>query len=113
MSKMGFHASLYIFEKVPSEYIPFKGNLPVLDVCHKKEYMELVQNKIYVEECPDWAQEATNIGEFIFTLENNFKEYLKSVGKLDEWGKMKSPDKATELVKFLDSQSLGLSSLEI
>lgn len=113
MSKMGYHASLHIFEETPSQYLPFSGNIPVLDKCYKKDYMDYVQNKMYVEDCPDWVQEATLTGEFIFTLELNFKDYLKNKKLLDKWSDMSSSDRATVLVRFLDSQSLGLSALEL
>lgn len=113
MSKLGYHALLNIFEDTPSKYIPFSGQLPILDVSKKEEYNKYLFNEEFVEDCPEWVQDAVYKGEFVFTLDYNFKQYLKSKNMLDKWDSIKSSERATTLVRFLDSQSIGLESLEL
>ena len=113
LSKAGYVVMPFIFSDKPSKYIPFKGEFPVLDRCHYNEFNTIVKEREYVDECPDWMQEAINKGLFMQRLNNAFLEHLNTTGLFDKWKQMKSSDKATELVRFLDTQCLDLSSLNI
>ena len=113
LSKAGYVVMPFIFSDKPSKYIPFKGEFPVLDRCNYDEFNTIVKEKEYVDECPDWMQEAINKGLFMQRLNNAFVEHLHTTDLFDKWKQMKSSDKATELVRFLDTQCLDLSSLNI
>lgn len=102
----------YITEFTPSAIIPFKGNFPLLPPYKIDDFSKGIEH-IYLDECEDWIQDLVVKGVRMQSIEEGFREYLDSNGITDKFNEMKSADKATELVRFLDAHSLTFKSLEI
>jgi hypothetical protein len=107
-------ANHYIREEKPSELIPFKGEFPLLPEYRSSDYNEIIFNTEYLEDCPEWAQKIILNGERIYEIENGFKDYLNTNHiPIEKFMKMKSSDKATELIRFFNANSLTFDSLKI
>jgi hypothetical protein len=103
---------LYVSEKRPSIYVPFKGNFPLLKPYQEEEYGELIATKRYLDELPDWAQDIIGKAEKIKAIDDGFKEYLSSNRLLETFPKMPNSEKADWLVRFLNASCLTLDSLK-
>ena len=107
-------ANHYIREKQPSELIPFKGKFPILPEYKSKEYNDAIFNTEYLEDCPDWVQDVVLKGERVYNIIEGFKEYLRNNNiPIEDFKKKNNSDKATELIRFFNANSLTLDSLVI
>ena len=113
LSQQAGRVTDYLFVKKPSEYIPFKGEFPILSDWRESQFYEQVHAHMYLEECPEWMQTAVLRAEKIFTIEHGFVTYLSDNNILDKFKKMSAADKSTHLVAFLDKNCLGLDRLKI
>lgn len=105
-------ANKYIKEEKPSELIPFKGEFPILTTDKYQDYNDVIFNTGYLEDCPEWVQEVILKGERIYEIENSFIDYLRNHNiPIESFKKKSSSDKATELMRFLNANSLTLNSL--
>ena len=100
LSIQGGRASGYLFEKKPSELIPFKGEFPILEDYQKTSFYKEIQSHMYLDECPEWVQ-------------NAFPTYLQEEGLETSFMKMKASEKSTILVKWMNDNSLSLERLKI
>lgn len=113
VSKTAGEASFYIRKDKPSKLIPFKGEFPLLDPAFEKEYWEIIDSHEFVEDCPEWFQNVIFKGQRIARMDKAFKEYLNNAGIYDEFLKMKSSEKSTWLVRFLNANSMDIEALQI
>lgn len=102
-----------VSEKVPSIFIPFRGKFPLLNEGLKDEYYSYVSSSKTMDEVPAWVRDIVYKGLKIKRMEDGFKEYLRSNGIFDKFSKMSNSDKSTELVRFLNANSMDLEHLEI
>lgn len=106
-------ASRYIKLKRPSNLIPFIGNFPLLEENKYDDYDEVIYKTQYVEDCPEWVQNLIIKGQQMFLVDKAFEDYLlKKEIKPSDFLTKKNSDKATELIKFLEENSLTLNSLK-
>lgn len=103
----------YIFADKPSQYIPFKGNFPILPKWRLEEYNENLDKFQTIPQCPDWMQEALVKGERVRSIDEGFQNWLRKHNKLNDFKKFNNDEKATLLVRYLDENCLDLSSLQI
>lgn len=113
LSIQGGRVTRYLFTKKPSSLIPFKGNFPILEDYQESAFYKEIQDHAYLEECSEWVQDAVLKGDQMYLIETRFTDYLKKANLSDKFSSMKSADKATILVNFLDANSLGLERLKI
>lgn len=113
LSKQAGRVLPFISSKRPSEIIPFKGDFPIVQGYQLKEFYTQINSHEYLDECPQWVQDAVLRGEQIAVIHNGFMEYLTGKNMYDEFIKMSAADKSTELVRFMDSACLGLDRLKI
>ena len=104
---------LYIDKKRPSQLLPFRGNFPILNPAQMDLFRIACENKTYMDEIPDWAQQAIIKAQRIATIENGFKEHLLKNGILPEYMKMSGKDKAEEIKRFFNTTILDIEDLEI
>lgn len=104
---------LYIDKKRPSQLLPFRGNFPILNPAQMDLFRIACENKTYMDEIPDWAQQAIIKAQRIATIENGFKEHLLKNGILPEYMKMNGKDKAEEIKRFFNTTILDIEDLEI
>ena len=104
---------LYINQKRPSQLLPFKGNFPILNPAQMDLFRIACENKTYMDEIPDWAQQAIIKAQRIADSENGFKEYLLSNGILPEYMKMDGKKKAEEIKRFFNTTCLDIEDLII
>ena len=113
LSIQGGRVTRYLFTKKPSELIPFKGNFPILEDYQQSAFYEEIQKHMYLDECPEWVQQAVLKGEQIYLIDTRFSDYLEKANLSNKFNSMKASDKATILVNFLDNNSLGIERLNI
>jgi hypothetical protein len=113
LSIQGGRSAEYCFKKIPSEFIPFKGEFPIVENYRFNLLYQQIRDHRYLDECDLWVQDAIIKADRIFLMEKRFKEYLEKQGKLDTFQELSNPEKATLLVKFMDSDCLGWDSLTI
>ena len=113
LSIQGGRASGYLFEKKPSELIPFKGEFPILEDYQKTSFYKEIQSHMHLDECPEWVQNAVLKGDSIWAMDNGFRTYLQEEGLETSFMKMKASEKSTILVKWMNDNSLSLERLKI
>ena len=114
VSKYAGKAERVINSKKPSNLIPFKGKFPLLPQWRRDEWNEIIDNNMYTEDCPTWAQDIMFQGSRIVDIEDNFVYYLQQNNiPIEDFKKKNNSDKATELVRFFNANSLTLDSLVI
>ena len=97
----------------PSTFVPFKGKFPLLSPALQEEYYKEVSTSKTMDEVPVWVQDILNNGLKIKRIDEGFKEYLRYNGIFDKFQGMSNADKATELVRFLNANSITLEYLQI
>ena len=106
-------ASPYVRASKPSEYIPFKGEFPLVDVYSSDKYNEEIFNHEFLEDCSDWIQKIVLQGQQMYLIETDFKDYLKRNGIFEKFLSMSASDKSTELVRFMNAANLSFERLKI
>ena len=102
-----------VYEKKPSRFIPFKGNFPLCPVWREDDYWaEITSGKLF-KDVPEWCQDIINKGLKIKAMEDGFIKYLKDNALFQQFPKMSSADKTTELVRFMNANSLTFEYLNI
>ena len=113
LSVQGGRSARYCFQKKPSEYIPFKGEFPILPEYRVEELYDQIHKHKYLSECEKWAQDAIIKADRIFLMEDGFKKFLQKQNKFDDFFDLKNNEKANLLVKYMDENCLGWDSLRI
>jgi hypothetical protein len=114
VSKLAAMANDYIQSTRPSEIVPFKLSEALLEPYRAEDYYRIIENTMLIDDCPDWVQTIINKGRHMYEIERGFKEFLESGNiSVEDFKKMSSADKATELVRFFDSNSLTKECLKI
>lgn len=113
LSRAAGEASPYIRKEKPSDLIPFKGNFPLLDESKNDEWWKWINSTDTLQDCPEWMQQVIFSGQRIARIETAFIEYLKQAGIFEDFLKMKSSDKSTWLVRFLNANSMDIEALQI
>lgn len=113
LSIQGGRSSVYCGKRVPSEYIPFKGKFPIVEDYRLNELYKQIRDHRFLDECDEWVQDAIIKADRIFLMEKYFIEYLEKEGKLDTFHDLSNSEKATLLVRYMDSECLGWDSLRI
>lgn len=103
----------YVNLKTPSEYVPFKGNFPLVKTYQMDEYLLDIRSNEKLNTCKDWVKDVILQGQQIYLIENGFIQYLKDDNIFDTFDKMKSNEKADILIKFMNKNNLGLERLQI
>lgn len=112
VSKVGARALEFVFAKKPSDLVPFSGTLPVVPNYLKDKFTEEIENHMYINECSDWVQSAIYKGNEMYQIHYDFIKWLSKTGVgEDNFKEMNNSDKATELIRFLNANSLSLKSL--
>lgn len=107
-------AERMINSKKPSELIPFKGDFPLLPQWRRSDWNEIIDNNMYVEDCPKWAQDIMMKGSRMHDIDIDFMYYLQknNIG-VEEFTKKSNSDKATELMRFFNANSLTIDNLNV
>lgn len=112
VSKVGARAMEFVFADKPSDIVPFSGNLPVVPNYQKDKFIEEIESHMYISECSDWVQSAIYKGNEMYQIHYDFSKWLSKTGiGEDNFKAMDNSNKATELVRFLNANSLSLKSL--
>ena len=110
---VGNEVMTIVEEKKPSNLVPFKGNFPLLNLALRDEYYKYVASSKTLDEVPVWVEDIINKGLKIKAIDDGFREYLQSNGIFNDFRSMSNSDKATELVRFLNANSMSLEYLQI
>lgn len=107
-------AERVINSKRPSNLIPFKGDFPLLKQWRRDDWNKILDDIMYVEDCPEWAQDIMIKGARMCDIDDGFTQYLKDNNiPVEDFKKKKSSDKATELMRFFNANSLTIDNLHI
>lgn len=104
---------LYIDQERPSKLLPFKGKFPILNPAQMDLFRIACENKTYMDEIPNWAQQAIIKAQRIADIDRGFQEYLTSNGIQAKYMKMSGKDKAEEIKRFFDTTCLDVTDLII
>lgn len=110
---VGNEVMTFVEEKTPSLFVPFKGKFPLLSLALRDEYYKYVASSKTFDEVPVWVQDIIIKGLKIKAIDEGFKEYLRMNGIFQDFKSMSNSDKATELVRFLNANSMSLEYLQI
>jgi hypothetical protein len=102
-----------VSQKTPSPFIPFKGKFPLLSPALEEEYGNEISSGKNLDEVPLWVQDVINKALKIKRIDDGFVEYLKYNGIFNNFNKMSNSDKATELMRFLNANSMSFEYLNI
>lgn len=102
-----------VSQKTPSPFIPFKGSFPLLSPALEEEYENEITSGKDLDEVPLWVQDIINKALKIKRMDDGFVEYLKYNGIFNDFSKLSNADKATELMRFLNANSMSLEYLNI
>lgn len=102
-----------INEKKPSRFVPFKGNFPLLSPALEEEYSKEITSGKTIDDVAPWVRDIIYKALKIKRIDEGFVEYLKYNGIWKQFPKLSNADKATELIRFLNANSMTLEYLEI
>lgn len=102
-----------VMSKKPSNILPFKGDLPLVEPWQEDLFREGTVGRTYLDECEPWIQIALISGQRIVDIENSFREYLNQNGIVAEYFSMDGKKKAAEILRFLNANSLTVDDLVI
>lgn len=103
----------YISTKKPSEYVPFKGKLPLLEPWQEELYQEQITEHEYFDDMEVWAKDIILKAQKIRAIDRGFKEYLEQNGLLTTFFSLDNSQKATELVRFFNANCISFDALNI
>ena len=113
LSKIAGLVQPYIREKKPSEYVPFKGQFPLLEPNQYEDYQKEIEGKMWLEDCSDWVQDIILKGEQIAIIDRGFVKFLRDNNKYTDFISMKSSEKADELIRYMNANCMELSAIRI
>ncbi len=113
LSKIAGLVQPYIRLSKPSEFIPFKGQFPLLEPYKYDDYLKEITSHQWLEDCEEWVQDIILKGERIAVMEDEFVQFLKENNTYVNFVQMKSSEKADELIRYMNAHSLELSSIRI
>lgn len=112
VSKVGARAMEFVFEEKPSDLVPFDGTFPIVPAYEKDKFIEEIEQHRYISECEDWVQAAIYKGDEMYRIHYGFSKWLSKSGVgEDNFMTMDNSDKATELVRYLNANSMTLENL--
>jgi hypothetical protein len=103
-----------LYEKRPSDLIPFKGDFPLVNVLDKMSFLDRTMKYHLFDECENDIKLAVYKAEKILFLHNSFKNFLfiNSISEKDF--KSKNPKiKQDILYKWLFKNKMDIGALEI
>lgn len=113
-SVVGGMASPYVNLKQPSELIPFKGDLPMLNDIDAIKFRDTIRETLSLDELSPLFQRVATEGYRIAVMEEGFTQYLRDRGVTpDEFVKLSNAEKSDYLLDWMNLNSLGLESLKI
>lgn len=114
VSSIASRAESFVYRDKPSDLVPFKGEFPIVPIWRREEFHKTVRSTMWINECPSWIQKALLQGDEICRIHEGFESWLDETG-IGEKGfkKMSAADKSTELIRYLNANSLGLEHLNI
>lgn len=103
----------YISTIKPSEYIPFKGKLPLLQPWQEELYSEQINKHKYFDDLETWVKDIILKAKKIRAIDKGFQEYLEMNGLLTTFFSLDNSQKATELVRFFNANCISFEVLKI
>jgi len=113
-SVVGGMASPYVNLKQPSELIPFKGDLPMLNDIDAIKFRDTIRETLSLDELSPLFQRVATEGYRIAVMEEGFIAYLRERAITpDDFVKLSNAEKSDYLLDWMNLNSLGLESLKI
>jgi hypothetical protein len=113
-SVVGGMASPYVNLKQPSELIPFKGDLPMLNDIDAIKFRDTIRETLSLDELSPLFQRVAMEGHRIAMMEDGFTRYLRKQGITPgEFVKLSNSDKSDYLLDWMNMNSISLESLKI
>ena len=113
VSKAAGRAEIYLFSKTPSNYVPFRGEFPVVENYQRDKWFEELNNHFYLEDCSEWFQETVAKAQKMEAIDEGFKDFLQERGSFDGFGKLNAAEKSDLLLKYMDANQITLNYLKI
>lgn len=103
----------YISTTKPSEYVPFKGKLPLLKPWQEELYNEQINKHKYFDDLETWVKDIILKAKEIRAIDKGFQEYLEMNGLLKTFFSLDNSQKATELIRFFNANCISFKVLKI
>jgi len=105
--------SFLIPEKKPSEIIPFKGNLPLVDPLSYTQFLDKIDQMLF-NDLSDEVKEIVFKAEKIKYMNDSFEEYLNDLGiGTKGFQAFENEKKADTLFAWMNREKLDHGSLKI
>lgn len=113
-SVIGGMASPHVNRKHPSQLIPFKGDLPMLNDIEAIKFRNAIRDTLALDELSTIFQRVATEGHRIAVMEEGFTQYLRERGVTpDEFVKLSNAEKSDYLLDWMNLNSISLESLKI
>ena len=114
VSRVAVKAKKFVIQKQPSQLIPFKGTFPIIPLYQIDSYVQETREKAYIHEMTPEFQKAAIQGYEMAVLEDGFTEYLLRSGiTVPDFLRLKNSEKATYLMRWLDTDKIPYEKLNI
>ncbi len=107
-----YSAIEFIFSEKPNQWLPFKGDFPIVKDWQREKWLEEFYTHMYLDECSDWFQETMAKGMQMESISYAFRYYLEDVG-IEDFDSLTEKEKADYLEKFLDSHCMTTNALRM
>ena len=113
VSVVGGRASRYVGREKPSEYIPFKGNFPLLDPIDNFEYKDAIRNTMWMDELSPKFQRIAYAGNRMYIYERSFLDFLRQLNIApDAFLEKPKWEKEYILRLWMDASCIGSLTIE-
>lgn len=103
----------YISRDKSSFIVPFKGNFPILKFWQEELYQKECFKHEFYEDLPDWIKDVMNKAEQVKIIDEGFRRYLRDNKIFDDFFTMTDEQKAAELERFMNANSIDVGHLII
>ena len=106
--------SMYVGRKRPTDLLPFKGDLPLLNSIDLPDYREAIENTELLTNLTPQFQEVATLSYRIADFVQSFTEFLLNKNiSVEDYAKMGNATKSNHIVAWLDQEHLDFNQLEI
>ena len=111
VSKIAANSSLYLYAEVPSRYVPFQGEFPLIKEYQRQRFEAELYSKMWLDECSLWFQEAVMRARKMEIIDNGFKKFLDDLGILHDFENLKESEKDFMLEIYM--KNIGITRTDL
>ena len=113
VSQVAWNAPRYLFNKKPSQYVPFKGKFPIVENYQQTKWQKEFDETLWLEDGSEWFQETVAKARRMEAIEQGFIEFLRQANEYGDFLQLNASEKADLLAKYMDKNCLDIGALKI